>query len=545
MGLRLLIDPASREVLGFRMVKGPKARHEGCLILALHAHLPYARHPRHEFFLEESWLYEALIETYIPLVELLSALNEEGTDFRLTVSLSPTLLEMLDDGLLRERFLRHTERLIELSEREVRRTKNTVFAPLSRMYNGRLRKARRLYKRWGGDLTGRLSGIRGLELITTAGTHAYLPALSVVPSAVRAQIETGISSFRRRFGRPPAGLWLPECGYYEGLDRLLSRAGVRYSFLSGHGILLGKPRPLYGIYRPVRCPAGIAVFGRDRDSAKEVWSRHDGYPGDPDYREFYRDIGWDLPLRYLRPFIHPDGIRAGTGIKYYRITGDTERKKPYVRGKARGKAALHAEDFILKRQRQVRELSAFGFRPVITAPYDAELFGHWWFEGIEWLGAVLRGLSRQRVVRIVTPSEYLDENPDLQTVSPTLSSWGKGGYSMTWASYNNQWALRHIHRAAEKMEELSRRFKKAKNPLLRRALNQARREALLMQASDWPFMIERQSAPDYGRERLIGHINAFRALDRMLEKGKVDEGLLCELEAKDGIFPAMDFRSLL
>ena len=517
-------------------------------MLVLHAHLPYVRHPEHEYFLEENWLYEAMAETYIPLIDMLERLIDDGVDFGITLSVSPTLLAMLDDGLLRERFIRHIERLIELSEKEIVRTKRDArLNPLARMYNRNFKRTLRLFtKRYRKDLAGAIRGVAEtarVELITTSATHAYLPNLSSVPDAVNAQISIAVKDHARRFGRRPQGLWLPECGYYEGLDGILKDSGLRYTFLETHGLLFGTPRPKRGVHRPVKSPAGLAVFARDEASSRQVWCSKTGYPGDPDYRDFYRDIGFDLPLKYIGPYIHPDGhpggIRVPTGIKYHRITG-RERKRVYVRERALERARLHATDFMAKKQSEAGALnSQYGFRPLMVAPYDAELFGHWWHEGMDWLEHLLRGLSAQDIVRTITGSEYLSKNRRLEVVRPSPSSWGRGGYGSTWCSESNNWALRHIHAAERAMKRLTGIKAAGLDPLGHRAFNQAMRELLLMESSDWPFLIEYGTAPNYGERRLSGHIRNFSAIYGMIVKGEIDEGFLSEAELRTRIFPKM------
>jgi 1,4-alpha-glucan branching enzyme len=511
-------------------------------MLLLHAHLPYVRHPEHEYFLEENWLFEAVLETYIPLLEMFHRLLDDGVGFRLTLSLSPTLLEMLGDRLLMDRLQRHLQGLLELTEKEMRRTRR--FAPLARMYNERIRAAMALYGgRYGRDLPAAfraLSGTGNIEFITTSATHAYLPNLAPYPEAVRAQIEVGMESHRRRFGKAPRGLWLPECGYYGGLDRVLSGAGIGFFFLEGHGLLHGRPRPRYGVFAPVRCPSGAVAFGREAEAARRVWSSEGGYPGDPDYREFHRDVGLDLPIDYIRPYIHPEGIRVPTGIKYYRVTGKTGRKKPYVRERALEKARVHALDFARRFRGQAARLGRkYGFSPLVLAPYDAELFGHWWYEGVEWLECLIRALKPGETV---TPSEYLGEGPVLQEVEPSPSSWGAGGYGTTWLNRSSQWAAMDILRACEAMAGLAMRLPRPPSPLIKRALDQALRELLLAQSSDWPFLMHAGPSADYARGRLAGHLEAFNRLHGMITASRVDEAWLAGLEEGHGLFPWLDYR---
>lgn len=522
--------------------------HKGYLILILHAHLPYIRHPEHEYFLEENWLYEAITESYMPLIDVFDRLLNDNIDFRITLSLSPTLVEMFNDSFLRERYLRYINNLIELSEKELLRNRGDIsFEPLARMYNNRFKRVKFLYEEsCKKDLTAafrRLGETGKVEIITTAATHSYLPVLSIYPQAVRAQIMVAKENHIKNFGKAPAGIWLPECGYYNGADSLLAEAGIRFFFMDTHGILNGTPTPRYGAYKPVACPSGVIAFGRDIESSKQVWSSIEGYPGDFAYRDFYRDAGFDLPIDYLKPHIHPDGIRTYTGIKYYRITGKTEDKMPYVREQALAKAEEHAENFMLSKKRQIEFLyNNVGFKPAITAPYDTELFGHWWFEGPDWLDSLMRKIARAPdVFRTITPSEYLSEDHELQSIEPSMSSWGYKGYNEVWLNSSNSWIYRHLHRAVEKMTELANMFPRA-DGLLKRALNQAAREILLSQHSDWAFIIKTGAAAEYASKRLSEHIDRFNGLYAVIRKGDINEARLLEIENKDKLFPEIDYR---
>lgn len=520
----------------------------GHLCLVLHAHLPFVRHPEHEDCLEEGWLHEAIVETYIPLLWELEALADEGIDFRITLSLSPTLVAMLCDPLLKRRFTRHLDRLCDLSEREVFRTRLLAdFHPTALFYRDRLARVRRDYQGlWRGDLVGAfraLSQSGKVELVTCAATHGYLPLLSPNPVAVRAQILVAVAQHRERLGAPPRGFWLPECGYTPGLDAFLQKAGVRYTFLETHAVDHASGRPRRGVHAPVFCPGGVAVFGRDPESTKQVWSSREGYPGDADYREYYRDIGFDLDPADLGACAHPLGIRQNVGIKYHRVTGPTEKKEPYVRERALARAREHARHFAESRRAQVRALSdATQPLPVVVAPYDAELFGHWWFEGPEWLGMVLRELSRDpRVVNLLTPSEYLAAYPTQEVARPSPSSWGYQGYSEMWLNGKNDWIYPHLHQAADQMVELAQAHPKPSH-LERRVLNQAARELLLAQASDWAFIMTQGTVVEYAVRRTKDHLSRFQRLAGMLAQSAVDPEDLSAIEAQDNLFSSIDYR---
>jgi 1,4-alpha-glucan branching enzyme len=531
--------------------------YKGYLCIILHAHLPYVRHPEYDYFLEENWLYEAITETYIPLLDVFEKLINEGVDFRITLSLSPSLVEMFNDYLLRERYKRYVERLIELSEKEGHRTKGDIhFEPIVKMYNQRFRRIKYLfedvYKR---DLTSAFKALQDtgrIEIITSTATHAFLPNLLIYPQAVRAQIKIAKEHFKKNFNRFPKGIWLPECGYAPGIDRYLREEGIKFFFLDTHGVIYGRPLPQYGVYAPVFCPSGVIAFGRDVETSRQVWSSTEGYPGDTHYRDFYRDIGFDLDCEYIKPYINPDGMRTYTGLKYYRITGRADNKKPYDIAQAKKKAAEHASNFIFNRGLQVDFLSdtlrlnSINFFPVIVATYDAELFGHWWFEGIDWLDFILRETQKKNVnFKTITPSEYIKLFPSqyecLQTCQPSMSSWGHRGYNEVWLNSSNNYIYRHLHKMTNRMIYLADRFPEA-NGITRRALNQAARELLLSQHSDWAFMMNAGDATEYAKKRFTEHTARFNSLYKSIISKNIPKRWLVEIENKDRIFADIDYR---
>ncbi|VAX22112.1 Glycogen branching enzyme, GH-57-type, archaeal [hydrothermal vent metagenome] len=518
------------------------------LCLVLHAHLPFVRHPEHEEFLEEDWLFEAIIETYLPLLSVFEGLERDQVRFRLTMSLTPTLIFMLNDPLLRERFLNRINKLVELSEKELHRTR---LLPkdhdVALMYHWKLTKAREQYEeRYQRDIVmgfARLMEQGYLEIIASAATHGFLPSLSVNPKAVKAQIKIGCDEYERAFGRRPRGIWLPECGYHPSVEESLKEEGILYFFVDAHGILHAGERPRYGVYAPVVTGHGIAAFGRDIASSRQVWSSKDGYPGDPVYRDFYRDIGFDLDLDYIRPYIQATGHRKMTGIKYHRITGPEDEKEIYIHHEALEKAARHAEDFITRRVDDAKKIAPLIDRPpLVVAPYDAELFGHWWYEGPEFLNFLFRKLgSNQGMIESVTPLDYLKLYPKNQVTRPSISSWGNRGFSDVWLSKENSWIYPHLHKAADRMTELAKKFYNA-DGACQRALNQAARELLLAQSSDWAFIMKTGTMVAYGRKRTKDHLSRFNRMYDDIKSGNVDKDFLKDLESKDNIFPDIDYR---
>jgi len=523
----------------------------GVLSIVLHAHLPYVRHPEYPEFLEEDWLYEAITETYLPLLEVFDRCVDEGIPFRVTMTLTPPLVGMLRDELLLSRYAKRLDSLCELTDKEVHRLQDDAqFGPLARHYREHFYHLRRLFHdRYKRDVVAafkRLQDHGVLEIITCGATHGFLP-LMVHPEAVRAQIRVAAAHYRMHFGRDPRGIWLPECGYGPGIDRYLAEENIRFFFVDSHALANSVPRPRRGVYAPVYTPSGVAAFARDPESSMQVWSADYGYPGDADYREFYRDVGYDAEWNYIRPYIQATGARKNVGIKYYKITGKVplDQKQPYDPEAARRKADLHAGNFLYNRTKQVEYLrQAFGEGPppIVISPYDAELYGHWWYEGPMFLDMLIRKAAfDQDVLQMLSPIDYLAMYPEQQVSQPPMSSWGAGGYAGVWLDESNDWIYRYLHKAADRMIELARSFHDASG-VQRRALNQAARELLLAQSSDWAFIMKTGTMVGYAHELTKVHVLNFNHLYEQIKHDNIDEPWLSEIERRHNLFPDLDYR---
>jgi len=516
----------------------------GYLCMVLHAHLPYVRHPEYPEFLEERWLFEAVRECYLPLLRVLNSRRQAGGASRITLSLSPTLMAMLDDDLLRGRCRRYLERVVELAARQVQQTESdTALHPIARFYEVLSETNLSTWRDLGdGGLVDAFADLeaRGqIELITCAATHAFLPIWKRNPDATRGQIRVGVNAFRERVGHHPSGIWLPECGYYPGLEKFLEEENIRYFFLEAHGVNHARPGSRHGVYAPIFCPNGIAAFGRDPESSQQVWSARSGYPGDFHYREYYRDIGSQIPLDELKALFPDADLNPSTGFKYHRITGPGEQKAPYHPGQAADKARVHAVDFLEKKIQQVKNLrEAMDTPPIITAPYDAELFGHWWFEGPLFIEALMNLADASEKVAMITPSDYLARHPEGHMAVPSASSWGARGYHDVWLNDSTAWMYPHLFRAAERAARLESSASDQLEPEMKaRLLAQARREILLGQSSDWPFMMNAGRHVEYAEKRVRDHLTRFYWLADALESGNVNEAKLAAIETADNIFP--------
>ncbi len=495
----------------------------GHFALILHAHLPFVRHPEHEHFVEEEWLFEAITETYIPLLRVMRRLVDDLVPFKLTMSITPTLCAMLQDQLLCERYVRHLDLLIDLVARERKRNrKHPQLRELAEFYVGLFSETRRHFvDEWKCDLLSVFRELRqtgALEIIASAATHGLLPILQQQSArAARAQLLIGRDVYVELFGGEPAGFWLPECGYAPGLESILREANLRWFAVDAHGLLFGKPRPCRSIYAPCYTPAGPAAFARDPNASRQVWNAHEGYPGDPAYRDFYRDIGFDLP------------------------------------------ATQHAIHFLEQCHQQIREIGEVGFDPIIVAPFDAELFGHWWFEGPIFLEQFIRHAANEGDFRLTSPSEYLAAHPTQQIVEPAASTWGENGHLAVWLDQSNAWIYPQLNAAAQMMIDLAKqtsaivaqphRLPGGRSaggaPALQltdRVLKQLARELLLAQSSDWAFLIKTGTAREYATQRTIDHLARFNRLHDQFVANNLDEEFLRDCEWRDNIFPNVNWR---
>jgi 1,4-alpha-glucan branching enzyme len=518
--------------------------------LVLHAHLPFIRHPENPVHLEESWFFEAVHETYLPLLERLDGLDAAGGRQLLTLSISAPLMAMFDDTLLRDRCRHHLVRLVELGEQEQERTAgDPAMAPLAAWYLERFTRQLALWDAVDQDLTGAFARLarRGvLELITCVGTHGFLP-LMLHDASREAQIITSAEHFYERTGLRSRGMWMGECAYWWGVDAMLARAGVEYTFVDEHGITSASRPPLRGTLAPLHSPAGVAFFGRDAASSRQVWSATEGYPGDFRYREFYRDIGWDLPWETIGPWLHPDGIRLDTGFKYHRITSrqaDVD-KQPWVPADAMQAVEAHAEHFVQSRVHQLCDAAEHLNldRPVVTCPYDAELFGHWWFEGPAWIEAVIRRAMHHPRIQCTTPGAWLDQGVPLQVAEPAPSSWGEHGDYSVWLNPLNADFYPILQHAEHTLRAHALVHLHQPDPWTRRVFNQAARELMLAQASDWAFIVKTNTAVPYARARTREHTDHVHQLCAWHAEGEAARGAdVAALEARTPIFPYIDFR---
>ncbi|WGS65524.1 glycoside hydrolase family 57 protein [Marinitoga aeolica] len=526
---------------------------KGKILFVLHSHLPYVRHPDYEEFMEERWLFEAITETYVPLIRMFKNLERKEIDFKLTMSFSPTLIEMLNSIDLQEKYIRYLKKIIELSEKEYEKTKDEelIKHKMADYYKNNFKEILEIFeKEYNKNILNAFKEYEEkgyLELITTSATHAVLPLYSEYPEVIKMQIKYGLETFKKFFGHYPKGFWLPEMGYYEGLDNYLKEFGLEYFFVEKEGLIYGNPYPIYDVYNPVITNSKMFVFSRDKENNIEIFDTESGYLNDPRYREFYRDIGFDRDYEYIKDYIDKSGVRCNTGIKYHKITGKDKElydKLLYDIDEAYAAVKEDADDFVQKRVNQLRKLNEKypGLNPVMTYAFDTEFFGHWWYEGIMFLEKVIEYVYNSNNIELKHPQNILSEIEEVQMMTPAKSSWGINGFFEEWINGNNDWIYPAIY---EMVEILKKKINKKWNEQEKNIILLMIKELMLAQSSDWAFIISSGTTVEYAVNRIKTHVKRFFELNAMLESGKIEKNKLKYYMWVDKIFDNIDYSDIM
>jgi 1,4-alpha-glucan branching enzyme len=515
--------------------------------LVLHSHLPYARGAGRWPHGEE-WVHEAILGTYLPLLGLLHDLRDDAVPYQVTIGLTPTLIEQLADHDIDARFIEYCDDQIHRADTDVRRfvgDGDTERGSLARFYASLFRAHRDAYvRRFDRDLVGAFASLARtghVEILTSGATHGYLPLLD--RASVNAQLAVGGRTTRRLLGVEPRGIWLPECAYAPGLEDILEAHGLTH-FFTDAALLGGKrlvadghrfeaERSGSGIDAPLISPADVdtlrpylvresnvvAIARHDKVSG-QVWSAMMGYPGEAAYREFHRKDD-------------------RSGLRYWSVTDQQTglaAKRRYSPGAAAERARTHATHFVgLLRDTLSRHREERGGDALLTVTFDSELFGHWWFEGIDWLGHVLREVASDGPPPLCV-AEYLRRDGATERIDLVEGSWGKNNDHSTWMNEQTAWMWTDLARMAGEIHEL--RAARPTDALRARAARQAARELLLAQSSDWPFLVTTGQAADYAVERFRGHALRFRRSLELARAGtSADEVELRSLEHADNPFP--------
>ncbi len=558
------------------------ARPKGYVTFTLHAHLPYViHHGTWPHGME--WLLEAAAETYLPLLRLLRNLERDGLSLSANINLSPILLEQLAHPTFKAEFPKYLERKMAAAREDetlFSQTGEAIFARTASFWQSFYQLALTEYEALGRDILGSFRYFEEtgqIELFTSAATHGYLPLLGNDESCL-AQVKTGVTTHQRHLGKHPRGIWSPECGYrpagmwqqpvasaditqshpaFEriGTEEVIALAGLRYFFVDTHLVKRSlrftpyeqQPRELAAmmsetdlrdIYKPYfaggplahRNP--VAVLARDPQTGLQVWSGERGYPGDGEYLDFHKK-------------------RWPGGHRYWRVTDsriDMALKEPYSPDRAIARTKAHAEHFAGMLIDAMSASVNGSSPPILSALFDAELFGHWWFEGPLWLEQVVRTLaSEDSPIRLTRAGDYLEKYPPFGFLEMPEGSWGKEGNNEVWLNAETAWTWTHIYAAEERVRALVSKDNWRDGGLGEQIAKQLCRELLLLESSDWQFLITTEAARDYAEARFTTHLDQLKAVESIWHEFELTAGLTADaqqrlraIEDRDNIFPDID-----
>ena len=536
---------------------------KGYLSIVLHSHLPYVlSHGRWPHGTD--WLCEAAAETYLPILRILGELINEGCHPKLTIGLSPVLCEQLADKSFKNEFIAYLNQKIKAAQHDAEE--------FFKYDQDQMLENAHLWENWYGRTLDHFNDIGHdilyefrklqdggyVEIITCGATHGYYPLLSRDES-LQAQTKAAVKNYEKHFGRKPRGIWLPECAYrprYEwtppvpihgkqeryprkGADEFLTENSIDFFIVDAPLLKGGKsigvyidrfealkllwgefekqyhpreeevnktPREVYLVSSHPEGKKPTAIFTRDPETGLLVWSGEHGYPGDGNYLDFHKK-------------------RFPGGLRYWAVTSaksDLADKLEYNHGTAVSRTDENAGHFAAKAEEILTAYNAESKRAgVLVAPYDAELFGHWWYEGPFFLKAVLKHVCESPDIDLTFLSEDLDRRKPTDIVSIPEGSWGQGNHHFIWLNKHTEWTWTHIYEAEAKMCELARYWldhPDKRDHELEDILKQAARELMLLSASDWQFLISTFAARDYAELRLTEHYEDFKRMAELADK---------------------------
>jgi len=526
--------------------------------IVLEAHLPFVRECNREEDLtqagEEGRYFEFVSEIMMPLLETINRLDNDHVPFKLAIAISPVLCHLLNDAQLQKKYLAYVDKQIDFGRQEVERAYDSRIKKLAQdyynqtvdrriayteQYEKNLLKAFDFYKRKGK-----------LEILASSATHAFLPFISHNSESLQAQMEIPAAIYRRHFGSCPQGFCLPDLGWTSELEPFLRAYNYTYTILDTHGLLCGSPPPDKGIFYPAKTPNGTFVLARDLYAARDIKKMIRSEV----YRNNDRDAGYELPLEQVSQFLGADGERRKTGYKYRsrhvsnnqgitKVKTD-DGKGIYNPAAAANMAVEHARDYLENTITRLKEAAKHMTEtPISLLTHNVRNYVRFWYEGPQFLEALFRMASENEEVQFVTPSEYIFEQnlSTIQVVKPEFSSNGENGYAETWLDVSNDWIYRHLSRAMERMTELAERFPDDSG-IKERALNQAAREILLAQSSDWPELLHTQESTEYAHVQAENSLRNFTTIYEALGSNYISTEWLTNLERRHNIFPNINYR---
>lgn len=513
----------------------------GYLCLFINAHMPYVAPLENNYAYLDKWLCTSIFASYLPLIDMLDRLSQEGVPYKVNMAVSPSLLEVLTSAKTEELFAHHLQRRHKTIEHELQRwVPGSAEANLVLICRSCWDYVEKIYyQRYKGHIAATLNRLvkQGhLELLVGSATGAYLPLLEPLAPLAWGQIQCGLTNFKKYFSAPPQGFWSYAAGYTPEMDQVLLNSGLKYTIVRAPSLLGATPRPQAATFRPVRTPAGLTVFATDIEAALDLFQHPSGFLFAPEYL--------DLRCSKALDFSEASSVQEPDPYTmiYYSQRRRGEQNQLYDLELARQTAQAQAQQFIANRQRQARWVAAkLGKPAVITLSLKAEMLGQGWYEGFIWLEQVLRGLSSANSEVHTALFSSLSADPDLQVCTPNLGSSGQGSFNLNWLNGNDSWLFKQAHLAGRRMLKMAQVGHHNDEPT-RRLLNQAGRELLLTQCSDWSTLISCGLDSKWARSTVRRHLVSFHKLFDDFREGRVDAEGLRTLEQRCPIFPNLDYR---
>lgn len=520
------------------------------LILILVAEQGYIHcsNVKDDFVYEDSILFSAISNTYIPLLNMFSRLEKDNVPFKLGLVLSPVLCTLLADKSICKKYVEWLDNMIALGDEELERNKDNE--DILRNVRNCLRNLQKtridFLDTYGGKL---LAGFKKfadkgfLELIPTVATYSYLPHYKDLKEVLNAQVEVGLHAHRAFFGETGEGLFLPYLGWTGNLDPILRSYGVNYTIVDTRSILFSETPVETGIFTPVRTKKSVVLFARDWDTPDDIRGSNDdgqernGYMASPAYRCELKDIGYELDEKKLKPFVKSDSARLGTGYKYWANEGIYDENAALEQVK---KDAANFYTYKLSKLEQAEQYLD-GKDNVLTCTIPAELIGNSWHEGVAWLEQVIRLVGSEGKIKLSLCREHLAKQYSLPRVEPYPCSAEGAGYGENLLDSSNSWMMNYVRIASEKMIDLTERFP-SETGIKARILNLGAKEVLLAQSDNWQKMVYDGNMPEYAKEAFTRNIKNFNLVFESLASSTVSTEWLCNLEKQDCIFPWLSYK---
>ncbi|MDO5295820.1 MAG: DUF1957 domain-containing protein [bacterium] len=515
----------------------------GYLCFFINAHLPYMAPLTANTVYQDNWLCNTLFNSYLPILELFDRLAEEGIPYCVNLSISPVVMEMIASPAMAERFSQYLQMRWDNAQQELGKMgHSSPLRPLAQHFADEIQHRIELFReRYQGRVLAtinRLVHCGHLELLAASATGAYLPLLGSSPSLAWGQIKVGCQSYTKYFSSPPRGFWSFDGGYTPEISELLYSAGIRYTLAPALCVLGGVPRPQAATFRPIVAPDGLIVFGEDIETKLDILHSRTGFINNPEY------------LRTETPAPIPDAASKSAkppvqshiySQSYYSRARSGEHQQIYNFQQAMASAKLQAQTFIENRCRQTQWVAQkLGTPAVITLALPAEMFGQSWYEGIIWLEEVLRLLAQPDIPLQSSHFSSLCHLEPLQQCTPNSGSANAGSFSANWLNERSSWIYKHNYLAGQRLLKMAK-IGHQRDDFKRRLINQAARELMLAQSSDWPTLLSNDLDSKAARKEVRRHLAAFHKLFDDFREGRADEAGLRKLEERCPIFPDLSY----